>query len=103
MGNLSNLSNIELFNKRYKDRTLDTTVPDDQVIVETVVVDIAAIIEHADILYKHYAGARASGSSSGYVAGWRPVSYKCKYCNKKATRSYENFIDHLVVCDGLDD
>ena len=100
---MGNLSNIELFNKRYKDSTLDTTVPDDQVIVETVAYDMAPILDHAHILYKIYAGSRANGSASGYVKGWRAVSYKCKYCDTKATKSYENFIAHLEVCKGLDD
>ena len=100
---MGNLSNIELFNKRYKDSTLDTTVPDDQVIVETVAYDMAPILDHAHILYKIYAGSRANGSASGYVKGWRAVSYKCKYCDMKATKSYENFVDHLEVCKGLDD
>ena len=96
-----NLSNIELFNNKYLDPmpTLPT-VPDDSLIVTTV---DAAILEHADVLYKHYAGSRASGSSSGYVSGWRPYSYKCKYCDIKVTRSYENFIRHLESCKGLDD
>ena len=100
---MGNLSNIELFNKRYKDKTLDTTVPHDQAIVETVAYDMAPILEHAHILYKIYAGSRANGSASGYVKGWRAVSYKCKYCDSKATKSYENFVKHLEVCEGLDD
>jgi len=101
---MSNLSNIELFNNKYLDRTpIIPTVPNDQAIVTTVAYDMADIIEHADILYKHYAGARANGSASGYVSGWRPVSYKCKYCDKKATKSLDMFVLHLETCKGLDD
>ena len=95
---MSNLSNIELFNNKYLDTLLN-----DSLIVPRVEVDMSAILEHADILYKHYAGARASGSSSGYVSGWRPYSYKCKYCDAKVTRSYEQFVKHLEGCEGLDD
>ena len=96
--------NIQAFNEKYLESLpIIPTLPNDQAIVERVAYDMAAIMEHADILYKHYAGARANGSSSGYVAGWRAVSYKCKYCDSKATKSYENFVKHLEGCEGLDD
>ena len=95
---------ILAFNKKYLDPTpIIPTLPNDQAIVETVAYDMAPILDHAHILYKIYAGSRANGSSSGYVKGWRAVSYKCKYCDSKATKSYENFIKHLEVCEGLDD
>ena len=51
-----------------------------------------AILEHADVLYKNYAGL-----------GWRPFHYKCKHCDKKVTRSLEKFITHLEKCPGLED
>ena len=96
--------NIQAFNKKYLDRTpIIPTLPDDSLIVPRVEEDMTPILEHAHILYKIYAGSRANGSASGYVSGWRPVSYKCKYCDSKATKSYENFVKHLEVCEGLDD
>jgi len=85
------LSNIELFNNRYKDSTLDTTVPDDQVIVETVEVDMAEILEHADVLYKRD------------KKGFKPYHYKCKHCGTKVTRSLDMFVNHLESCKGLED
>ena len=87
------MGNIELFNKRYKDSTLDTTVPDDQVIVETVEYDMIAIMEHADVLYKKDKDKK----------GFRPYHYKCKHCDTKTTRSIEQFVLHLEGCKGLDD
>ena len=96
--------NIQAFNEKYLERLLITpTLPNDSLIVPRVEEDMAPILDHAHILYKIYAGSRANGSSSGYVSGWRPVSYKCKYCDSKATKSYENFVKHLEVCEGLDD
>ena len=104
MGNLSNLSNIELFNNKYLDRTpIIPTLPNDQAIVERVEVDMTAILEHAVVLYKHYGGARANGSVSGYAKGWRPYSYNCKHCDANVTRSLDMFIKHLDLCEGLDD
>ena len=88
---MGNLSNIELFNKRYKDSTVDTTVPDDQLIVETVEYDMIEILEHANILYKKD------------KKGFRPYHYKCKHCETKVTRSIDQFVLHLESCKGLRD
>ena len=87
-----NLSNIELFHHKYLDRTpIIPTVPDDQLIVETVEYDMAEILEHADVLYKKDR------------KGFRPYHYKCKHCDTKTTRSIEQFVLHLEGCKGLDD
>ena len=93
--NLSNnLSNIELFNNKYLDRTpIIPTVPDDQLIVTTVVYDMAAILDHADVLYKKDKNKK----------GFRPYHYKCKHCGTKVTRNVEQFVRHLETCKGLDD
>ena len=89
---MGNLSNIELFNKKYLDRTpIIPTVPDDQLIVETVEYDMAEILEHADVLYKKDR------------KGFRPYHYKCKHCGTKVTRNVEQFVRHLETCTGLDD
>ena len=86
-----NLSNIELFNSKYLDRTpIIPTVPDDQLIVETVEYDMAEILEHADVLYKKDR------------KGFRPYHYKCKHCDTKTTRSIEQFVLHLEGCKGLE-
>ena len=90
---MGNLSNIEIFNNKYLDSTpIIPTVPDDQVIVETVEYDTAEILEHADILYK-----------KDIKKGWKAYHYKCKHCGTKVTRSLDMFIKHLEVCEGLDD
>ena len=87
-----NLSNIELFNSKYLDRTpIIPTVPDDQLIVETVDYDMTEILAHADILYKKDR------------KGFRPYHYKCKHCDAKTTRSIEQFVLHLDLCEGLDE
>ena len=87
-----NLSNIELFNSKYLDRTpIILTVPDDQLIVETVEYDMTEILAHADILYKKDR------------KGFRPYHYKCKHCDAKTTRSIEQFVLHLDSCKGLED
>ena len=93
--NLSNnLSNIELFNKKYLDRTpIMPTVPDDQAIVTTVVYDMAAILDHADVLYKKDKNKK----------GFRPYHYKCKHCGTKVTRNIDQFVLHLDLCEGLED
>jgi hypothetical protein len=89
---LGNLSNIELFNKKYLDRTpIIPTVSDDQLIVETVEYDMTEILAHADILYKKDR------------KGFRPYHYKCKHCDAKTTRSIEQFVLHLDSCKGLED
>ena len=83
--NLSNnLSNIELFNNKYLDRTP---------IIPTVVYDMAAILDHADVLYKKEKGKK----------GFKPYHYKCKHCGTKVTRNVEQFVRHLETCKGLDD
>jgi len=88
---LGNLSNIEIFNKKYLDSK--PTVPDDQLIVETVDATVdAEILEHADILYK-----------KDIKKGWRPYHYKCKHCGTKVTRSLDMFVSHLESCKALDD
>mgnify|MGYP003651417964 CR=1 FL=1 len=90
---MGNLSNIEIFNNKYLDSTpIIPTVPDDQLIVETVEYDTAEILEHADILYK-----------KDIKKGWKAYHYKCKHCGTKVTRSLDMFIKHLEVCEGLDD
>ena len=87
-----NLSNIELFHHKYLDRTpIIPTVPDDQLIVETVEYDMTEILAHADILYKKDR------------KGFRPYHYKCKHCDAKTTRSIEQFVLHLDSCKGLED
>ena len=87
-----NLSNIELFHHKYLDRTpIIPTVPDDQLIVETVDYDMTEILAHADILYKKDR------------KGFRPYHYKCKHCDAKTTRSIEQFVLHLDSCKGLED
>ena len=86
---MGNLSNIELFNSRYLDST--PTVPDDQVIVETVEYDMIEILEHANILYKKD------------KKGFKPYHYKCKHCETKVTRSIDQFVLHLESCKGLRD
>ena len=87
-----NLSNIELFHHKYLDRTpIIPTVPDDQLIVETVDYDMTEILAHADILYKKDR------------KGFRPYHYKCKHCDANVTRSLDMFTKHLEVCEGLDD
>ena len=89
---MSNLSNIELFNNKYLDRTpIMPTLPNDQAIVERVEYDMIAILEHADVLYKKD------------KKGFRPYHYKCKHCGTKVTRSIDMFIKHLDLCEGLDD
>jgi len=91
---MSNLSNIELFNNKYLDRTpIMPTVPDDQAIVTTVVYDMAAILDHADVLYKKEKGKK----------GFKPYHYKCKHCDTKVTRNIDQFVLHLDSCKGLDD
>ena len=93
MGNLSNLSNIELFHHKYLDRTpIIPTVPDDQLIVETVEYDMIEILAHADVLYK-----------KDIKKGWKPYHYKCKHCETKVTRSIDQFVLHLESCKGLRD
>jgi len=88
---LGNLSNIEIFNKKYLDSK--PTVPNDQLIVETVDATVdAEILEHADILYK-----------KDIKKGWRPYHYKCKHCGTKVTRSLDMFVSHLESCKALDD
>ena len=88
---MGNLSNIEIFNKKYLDSK--PTVPDDQLIVETVDATVdAEILEHADILYK-----------KDIKKGWRPYHYKCKHCGTKVTRSLDMFVSHLESCKALDD
>ena len=83
--NLSNnLSNIELFNNKYLDPTP---------IIPTVEVDMAAILDHADVLYKKDKNKK----------GFRPYHYKCKHCGTKVTRNVEQFVRHLETCKGLDD
>ena len=89
---MNNLSNIELFHHKYLDRTpIMSTVPDDQLIVETVEYDMTEILAHADILYKKD------------KKGFRPYHYKCKHCDAKTTRSIEQFVLHLDSCKGLED
>ena len=89
---MNNLSNIELFNSKYLDRTpIILTVPDDALIVETVDYDMTEILAHADILYKKDR------------KGFRPYHYKCKHCDTKTTRSIEQFVLHLEGCKGLED
>ena len=91
---INNLSNIELFNKKYLDRTpIMPTVPDDQAIVTTVVYDMAAILDHADVLYKKDKNKK----------GFRPYHYKCKHCGTKVTRNIDQFVLHLDLCEGLED
>jgi hypothetical protein len=92
---LGNLSNIELFNNKYLDRTpiipIIPTLPNDQLIVERVEYDMIEILEHADVLYKKD------------KKGFKPYHYKCKHCETKVTRSIDQFVLHLDLCEGLDD
>ena len=98
MGNISKvskLSNIEQYHLNKKanpDYYKKPTVPDDQLIVETVEYDTAEILEHADILYK-----------KDIKKGWKAYHYKCKHCGTKVTRSLDMFVSHLESCKALDD
>ncbi len=86
------ISNIELFNKKYLDRTpIIPTVDNDHMIVETVEVDIAEILKHCNVLYKRD------------KKGFKPYHYKCIHCGTKVTRSLDMFIKHLETCKGLED
>jgi len=91
---VNNLSNIELFHHKYLDRTpIIPTVPDDQLIVETVEYDMTEILAHADVLYKKDKNKK----------GFKPYHYKCKHCETKVTRSIDMFVSHLESCKGLVD
>jgi len=55
------------------------------------------IQEHATIIYKMYTGRTTTS-----FTGWKPTSYRCKYCIFKHPNK-EAFINHLDTCKGLDD
>lgn len=91
---MGNLSNIEIFNKKYLDSK--PTVPDDQLIVETVDATVdAEILEHCTVQYKYYI-------DKGAVKGWRVYNYRCNYCDN-TVRGSIGFESHLKVCRGLED
>ena len=92
---MKNLSNIELFNKKYRDRTpIVPTVSNDSKIVETVDTELR---EHATIVYKLY-----KGNGINTHKGWRSTSYRCKYCPTKK-HTADAFVKHLETCKGLSD
>ena len=85
-----------IYNKKYLDSK--PTVPDDQLIVETVEYDTDELKEHCTVQYKYYVDKQLPRNAKG----WRVYSLRCNYCNK-AIRSVELFTKHLTVCKGLSD
>ena len=85
-----------IYNKKYLDSK--PTVPDDQLIVETVEYDTDELKEHCTVQYKYYVDKQLPRNAKG----WRVYNLKCNYCDM-TVRSADAFVEHIKTCEGLDD